>query len=192
MALGVPIGDKSFTELKVPFWINLNEKLEDEFFGSLFGAELGVPKVHIEKNRLDLFSFGITGTEALAKNRIEFLTSISNYLNKKSINTGKISINDHKKQNRKGESTKIYRLLISTEFENVTNFMTLTKMNYCKYKREKLANTMDQFSEIKRNKFQNLLDKGYNEERIMKTLNLTPASLEIINNFEDFGEVCTN
>ncbi|MEK6904761.1 MAG: hypothetical protein AABW87_04170 [Nanoarchaeota archaeon] len=189
MALGAPIGNKSLIDLKVPDWINFSEEIRDEFFGSLFGAELGVPKVHISKNHLDTLSFGITGKDELAKNRVYFLNCIKEYLNAKQIETGSISITDHKKQNRKGEPTKIYRLLVSVKFENVTNFITLTKMNYCKYKKEKLANTMNEFSEIKRNKFQNLLDQGYNEERIMGLLQLTPASLEIIENFEDFREV---
>ena len=189
-ALGAPIGDKSFIELLIPEWINNQDnKIKDEYFGSLFGNELGVPKVHIDKRNLDTLSFGITSTEKFAKNRIIFLSSIASYLNHNSIKTGKISINDHKKKNRKGESTKIYRLLISTKFENVVNFMTLTKINYCKYKKEKLINTMNEFSEIKRQRLRDLSLMNYSESDAINLLNLTPAALYIIENQEDFNDV---
>ncbi len=190
VALGAPAGDKSQIKLKVPEWINnSNNGVKDEFFGSIFGAELGVPKVHISKKHLDTLSLGITGKDELAENRIEFLRSIAGYLNEKSIKTGKISINNQKAKNREGELTKIYKLLISTKFENVTNFITLTKMNYCNYKKIKLAGTMNQFSEIKRNKFEELLNRGYNEQTILKLLNLTAATQHIIENFEDYQEL---
>jgi len=188
IALGAPLGDKSQTKLGIPNWIlSGDEKIKDEFFGSLFGAELNVPKIHIEKNRLDTLSFGITATQKFEENRKKFLTQIAKYLNEKGIKTGKICINDHKKQNRKGEPTKIYRLLISTKFENVSNFMALTKINYCKYKKNKLVDTMNKFSEIKRQRFNDLLEFGYGEERILKLLNLKPASFYIISNYEDYG-----
>ena len=123
IALDAPVGDKSFIKLKVPAWMKKSEEsIQDEFFGSLFGAEMGVPKVHINKNRLDTLSLGITGKDELAENRIDFLTEVANYLNNKGIFTGKISINDHKKCNRKGEPTKIYRLLISTTFLEFLTF----------------------------------------------------------------------
>ncbi len=190
MALGAPIGDKSFISLFIPEWIKkVDEEIQDEFYGSFFGGEIGIPKVHIEGNRLDTLSLGITGTDQFAANRIEFLQEVADYLNKKSIKTGKISINDHKKVNRAGIPTKIYRLLISTEFENVTNFITLTKMHYCKYKQEKLLNTMNEFSIIKRQTFNSLVMKGYTEKRAMSILKLSPAALEIIENYEDFKEI---
>ncbi len=103
--------------------------------------------------------------------------------------TGKISINDHRKYNRKGEPTKIYKLLISTKFENVINFMTLTKINYCRYKQEKLVNTMNEFSEIKRQKLYHLINRGYKESTALNLLNLTYSSLYIISNFEDFNKI---
>lgn len=188
VALGAPVGDKAQIKLEVPAWIN-TEEIKDEFFGSIFGAEMGIPKVHISRNNLDTLSLGITAKEELAENRIDFLSKIANYLNDKGIITGKISINDHKKNNRKGEPTKIYRLLISLKFENVTNFMTLTKMNYCNYKRYKLAETMNQFSDIKRKKYLELWGRGYSKAKILELLNLTEAALYIIENKEDYREI---
>lgn len=190
IALGAPLGDKSFIPLKVPEWIkNSSEDIQDEFYGSFFGGEMGVPKVHIDRRSLDCFSLGITATDQFAENRIEFLQEVANYLNKKTIKTGKISINDHKKVNRAGVPTKIYRLLISTEFENMTNFITLTKMNYCKYKHQKLLTTMNEFSAIKRQRFDDLVMMDYSEKAAATLLKVSPASLEILHNFEDFLEI---
>ena len=188
IALGAPKGDKSFIELKIPDWIKMRESIEDEFFGSLFGAELGVPKVHISRRSLDTLSLGITGSDQLALNRMEFLASVASYLNKRSIKTGKISISDHKKKNRKGESTKIYKLLISTEFENVVKFITLTKMNYCTHKKRKLEKTMNEFSDIKKEKFEEMIQR-YDKKSAMNLLNLTPVALYIIQNYENFTNV---
>ena len=189
VALGAPLGDKSFVELKIPKWVYLKEQLQDDFFASLFGAELGVPKIHISRRSLDTLSLGMTASEQLAQNRIEFLTEVARYLNKKTIETGKISVNDHKKENRKGEPTKIYRLLISVEFENVTNFITLTNMHYCKYKKEKLTDTMNDFSQIKRKRLAELLEQGYDKVNAVNLLNLTPAALYIIENYEPFDDL---
>jgi len=189
MALGAPIGDKSLTKLVIPKWINISEEVEDEFYGSLFGAEMGIPKIHISDNHLDTLSIGITATDKLTENRMDFLKIVASYLNKKYVKTGNVCISDHKKNNRKGEPTKVYRLLLSLEFENVVNFMTLTKMNYCKYKKEKLADTMNKFSEIKRQKFEGMLTKGRSEEEAMNLLNITPVVMEIISQYEDFRDV---
>ncbi len=189
VALGAPVGDKSFVHLKVPEWLNVSDEVQDEFFGSIFGAELGIPKVHISKIRLDTFSLGITGKDELAGNRKEFLGMVSSYLNKRYVKTGTVSVCDHNRFNRKGEPTKIYRFLISTDFENVTNFMTLVNMNYCRRKKEKLASTMNEFSNIKRVRFEELLSKGYSEESSLALLKLTPATLHIIEDYEDFHEI---
>lgn len=187
IALGAPRGDKSETSLIVPEWIHkASEEIQDEFFGALFGNELGVPKIHKEGNRLDLFSFGITGTEQFAENRIVFLREIANYLNKKGITTGKISINDHKKVNRKGKPTKVYRLLISINLENVINFATLTKINYCIYKQRKLIKTIEEFCKIKQKKYQELIARGYRHESALKLLQINEAVFYIIEHEKNF------
>ncbi|MFA4887360.1 MAG: hypothetical protein WC595_04055 [Candidatus Nanoarchaeia archaeon] len=189
-ALGAPIGDKSFTDLIVPDWIKESrEGIQNEFFGSIFGNELGVPKIHISKTHLDTLSLGLTATEKFAENRKQFLGDVAAYLNKKEIATGSISINDHKHVNRKGEPTKIYNLLFSVTFENVVNFMTMTKINYCKYKMEKLGKTMNEFAEIKRQRYNDLEKMGYEESAILKLLNLNEAIWFVISNYEDFSKI---
>ncbi len=188
IALGAPVGDKSLVALNIPYWIYLNEATQNEFFGYLFGNELSTPKIHPNNNSVTDLSFGITSTKIFENNKIAFLTEIKLYLNKKGIKTGKIYINDHKKKNRIGEPTKIYKLLISKTLENVTNFMTLTKLNYCKYKKDKLANTVSKFIEIKSQRFKNLLSMGYKEEVVLNLLKLTPKSLELLSNLKNNKE----
>lgn len=181
LALGAPLGDKAFLQLKVPKWVlDGNEIINDEYFGSFLGGELGVPKVHKHKNRLDTFSLGITGKDELAKNRIFFLKTLANYLNNKGIKTCSISINDHKKCNRKGEPTKIYRLLLSTEFENIASFVNSIKLNYCIYKNTKLLNTFADFYYIKLDKYYQLREKGFNDTNAKRLLKLGPYSCYLL------------
>ncbi len=90
--------------------------------------------------------------------------------------------------NRKGEPTKIYRLLISTEYENVTRFMTVTKMNYCIYKAKKLEDTISKFTAIKRSRYKDLIIRGYSKETATKLLRLSPAAWCIIENKENHIE----
>ena len=132
---------------------------------------------------------GLTATEKFAENRMNFLKDVAEYLNKKEVKTGTISINDHKKVNRAGEPTKIYRLLLSTTFESVVNFMKMTKMNYCAYKRTKLGNTMNEFAEIKRQRYRDLEEMGYSEEAILNLLQINEAMWFVISNYEDFSKI---
>ncbi len=191
VALGGPVGDKSKIELKIPSWVKelSRESIENEFFGSIFGNEMCIPKVHIGGTHLDSLAIGITGKEEFALNRKEFLLEMAIYLNKKEVKTGTISVNDHKKVNREGIPTKIYKLLIGIEFENVVNFMTLTKMNYCKYKQDKLGKTMNEFAAIKRKRYFELEERGYKEEAILNLLNLNEAMWYVITNYEDFSKI---
>lgn len=177
IALGAPLGDKSFIQLNTPKWIiDSKENIQDQFFASLLGGELGVPKVHISGNQLDSLSLGITGKDELAENRIFFLKSLAYYLNNKGIKTCSISINNHKKCNRKGEPTKIYRLLISTELGNIIQFVNCINMNYCFYKNDKIQNTLTHFYKIKQSKYQNLKQKGYSHKKIRNLLRLDDYS----------------
>ncbi len=90
VALGAPVGDKAQVTLVVPKWIQEETvAVQDEFFGSLIGGEVGIPKVHCGGTHLDAFSLGITAKDDLANNRIDFLNALAIYLNSKGINTGK-------------------------------------------------------------------------------------------------------
>ncbi len=183
LALGAPRGNKTKKELKIPGWIKINSKWEDEFYSSLFGNEMGIPKVHKQQNRMQTFDFSITGNISFDKNRYEFLNKIKDYLKRKNVKCNII------KRTNLSETNYLYRLFISTKFENIINFLTQCNLNYCKYKKEKLITNMNKFRDIKRDKYCLLIDQGYGAEHIMKLLHLSPSDLYLILNNESFDHL---
>ncbi|MBI4148149.1 ATP-binding protein [Candidatus Woesearchaeota archaeon] len=184
LALGAPQGNKTKIHLYVPQWIKFNPVWNSEFWGSFLGNELGVPKVHVSGRNLNTLDVGICGTHVFEQNRSEFLTELKQYLESKYVKAGKIA----KSRNKETENY-IYKLLISTTFENVANFASLIKINYCRYKQEKLIQTLNRFSEVKRERYAALVSRGYGAEHTMKLLQLTPASLYMILNHEKFDHL---
>ncbi|MBI2580791.1 hypothetical protein HYV85_03185, partial [Candidatus Woesearchaeota archaeon] len=182
LALGAPRGNKTSIELKVPAWIYLNEKLEDNFYGSFFGSELGSPSQHIEKNRLTGLEVGVSGKHELEPNRMDFLQEISDYLSKKGIATGSVY-----KGKIKESGNTMYRLLMSTRFDNILKFMIGIKLNYCEHKAKRLYLALGKMAEWKKSKYYELIERGYGAEHIMKLLKLTPNSLYLLLNH--FGPV---
>ncbi|MCK4670527.1 MAG: ATP-binding protein [Nanoarchaeota archaeon] len=176
LALGTPKGKKTNITLKVPKWISLQDNLEDEFFGSFFGGELGTPIIHKNGNHLTTLEIGITGKRGVDENRYEFLRQISSYLIRRNICTTSIYTR------QLDENSKIYRLQIGKKMDNVLQFMMNIKINYCKYKVERLYNALGQWAMLKKNKYQELIKRGYGAEHAMKTLNLTPNSLYLLLN----------
>ncbi len=179
LALGAPQGNKTKLALEIPNWVYLQENLADEFFGSLFGGELGSPKVHKQKNRLQTLDLGITGNEKLEENRVNFLNKVKRYLESKEVNSTSIL-----KRKTKNEELSIYRLMISTKFDNVVHFVKKVKINYCRYKKEKLLTAINEFARLKKKKYQELISRGYGAEHAMKVLQLTSKSLYTILNEE--------
>jgi len=179
-ALGAPIGKKTNIKFILPHWISLSDQFEEEFFGSFLGNELGVPKVHKQKNRLDMLSIGISGKQELVENKIAFLTHLRTFLENKEIKSTKIDT-----KAGPTEGTILCRLLISIKFDNVASFQKNIKINYCRYKKEKLANTLHEFKAIKREKYNELVQRGHGAEHAMNLLQLTPRSLYTILNDEE-------
>ncbi len=178
-ALGAPIGKKTNVPFVLPKWVLLSEQFENEYFGSFLGNELGVPKVHKEKNRLDMLSVGISGNQKLVENKIAFLTSLRTFLENKGIKSTKFNT-----KAGPTEGTILCRLLISTTFDNFVAFQKNIKINYCKYKKDKLINILNEFKAIKKEKYHQLLERGYGAEHAMNLLQLTPKSLYMILNDE--------
>jgi ATP-dependent Lon protease len=184
VALGAPVGKKTKIKLKIPKWIYKSKELQTEFFSSLLGSEVGIPKVHVSKKHLNSFSFAITGEPEVHKNRLIFFQELKNYFNSISVKTGKIITKVHKTK-LSSKHNYLYQLHISTTFENLINFSKNGKLNYCEYKRKKLTNTINQFSAIKKERYQTLINQGYGAEHTMKLLQLTPKALyEILNETE--------
>lgn len=177
VALGAPLGKKSKIKFSIPPWIRFNKNIEDEFFGALFGSEIGIPKVHKQKNRLDNLSLGIIVPKSMKEDRKKFLQKTKKYLERKEISS-RIYISRHKKE----EDRLLLRLMISTKLDNVLKFMNRTNIRYCKYKPQKLANTIREFKKIKSEKYSNLRERDYGAEHAMKVLKLTPKSLYYVLN----------
>jgi len=173
-ALGAPIGNKSNMKLIAPQWIRLNNVFEDEFYGSIFGGEIGVSSSTLCGARIE---FGITGSDKF--NRYTFLNQIVDYLNRRGIETTKKIYSYKRKTNY---DSKIFRFVLSQRFENSQKFANNIQINYCKYKKEKLINAINEFRALKKDKYDELISRGYGAENVMKLLQLTPKSLYIVLN----------
>lgn len=177
LALGTPKGNKMKTNLFEPAWIRANSICESEFWGSFLGNELGVPKVHTLRNKLNTLDAAICGKQAYENNRTTFLNNLREYLERNNIKTCALV-----KTKNKDTDTYIFRLLLSTTFENVANFIKRIKINYCDYKQKKLLHTINHFRELKKKRYYELVNRGYGAEHAMKTLNLSPSALYTILN----------
>jgi len=174
-AAGSPIGKKTTQNLLIPTWIFTKIKIADAFFGALFGSDIGIPSIHRNRNQLTSLDLGLVSTEKFKENRINYLETVRKYLSLKSIDTNKITISPIKEK-------LLFRLGISKKLENVSNFQQKVKLLYCKYKGEKLDKTINEFTKIKEERYNYLINKGYGAEHAMKTLNISPQQLyQILN-----------
>jgi ATP-dependent Lon protease len=187
VALGCPTGKKTKQDLIVPGWIKFKDNFENEFFGSFIGSELGTPIIHKRGNYLTTLEVGISSDQHFKENRLTFLNELSDYLKKNRVNT--TSIYEGKS---KTEGNLVYRLLIGKKIDNVILFLMNIKINYCKYKIERLYKALGEWSKLKVNKYNELINKGYGAEHAMNILNLTPNSLYLLlNHFGESGEAIT-
>lgn len=169
VALGAPVGNKSIKELKIPSWIKINEKFEDEFYGSLFGSELGV-STH---DRLPRIEFTITGCKHLEKNRIQFLNEIIDYLKEKHIDVTRKRIDITKVTTKKGhEDNRRYRFILAQYQHNIEPFIEKIKINYSNLKKYKLLTALDRDMKDNLLKYLELRAKNLGAESIMKRLQI--------------------
>ncbi len=180
LALGAPKGNKTKIELHIPHWIKLKKECEDEFYGSFLGSELGTPIINKRGNYLTCLEVGITGTPSLKQNRLFFLHELVTYLAKMRITTTSIY------EGKTAEGSLIFRVLIEKKMDNVLLFLINLKVNYCTYKKNRLYTALGQWALKKKNKYHELIHRGYGAERAMRVLNLTPNSLYLLLNH--FGE----
>ena len=176
LALGTPKGNKTNLELKIPDWISLNKNIEDEFYASFFGGELGSPSLHKDQNRLTTLEIGITGSPQFDSNRLEFLEGIRSYLLRKNVQCNQIY------RRKLDENSIIYRLQIAKNIDNVLLFLMNIKINYCTYKVDRLYKSLGQWAMHKKQKYYELIEKGAGAESVMKRLKLTPNSLYLLLN----------
>ncbi len=176
-ALGTPCGKKTKIIVKIPSWISQNSKVEDLFYGSLFGSDIGIPKVHKLQNKLNTLEFGTVSHKENDSNKLNYLKQIKEYLKKRGIKTTKIKVSFDKKKNH-----YVYRLQLSTTYGNVHLFKEKVKLHYCRYKSLKLKKTLEEFRKLKSKRYDQLLERGYKEHTALNLLNLTARDLYIIKN----------
>ena len=190
-ALGAPIGRKSKIKLKIPQWILKDDRLQDGFFGSFFGNEIGIPKIHKDNRRTDSLDIGMVCKKELYQNRIEFLSKIKRYLRRKNVNADKIYTFKHK-----GDENKfLMKLAINLNFDNLMNFHKNIDIHYSRAKSEKLINMLNNLKNLKLerfNKLTNTLNKltqrNYSEQWVKNNLRLTDKSLNFILEQKDLRE----
>ena len=182
-ALGAPVGKKSKISLITPNWIHNNKRLQDSFFSSFFGNEIGIPRIHKDNKRTNSLDLGLVCRKGLQKNRIEFLKQIQAYLAIKNVKAESISTAQHKDD----KNSYIMKLAINLNFDNLMNFNKNIKLSYTINKQKKLTQTLNELKEIKLqrfNKLSNTLNKltkrNYSKEWIKSNLRLTEKSLNFI------------
>ncbi|MBI2673123.1 hypothetical protein HYX19_02585 [Candidatus Woesearchaeota archaeon] len=186
-AVGAPIGRKSEIEINIPEWILANINLQDCFFASFFGNEIGIPKIHKDKRRTDSLDIGLVCKKELLQNRINFLNNIQEYLKIKGVKAEKIYTRQHKQ----GINKLLMKLAINLNFDNLMNFYKNIRISYSQQKAQKLQNTLTELQQLKLKRFNkisntiNVLTKrNYSKEWIKKNLRLTDKSLTFILNQE--------
>jgi len=184
-ALGAHIGRKSVSKMIIPKWIIQNEMFSDFFFSSLFGNEIGIPKIHKDNNRTDSLDFGLVCDKKFYKNRRRFLNYIQNYLKNKNVKADKIYSMQHKEDKKK----LLIRLAINLNFDNLMNFYKNINLSYSNKKTEKLTKTIKELQKVKLRRFNKLstttnklTKRNYSEEWIKHNLRLTDKSLSFILN----------
>ena len=182
-ALGAPVGRKSEIELKIPEWISIKQEVEDRFFSSFFGNEIGIPKIHKDNKRTNSLDIGMVARKSLLKNRINFLNKIQEYLKSKNIKSDKIYIRQHKED----KNSILLKLAVNLNFDNLMNFHRNIDLSYSSKKQEKLIQTLNELKEIKSQRFKKLsitlnklTKRNYSREWIKNNLRLTEKSLKFI------------
>lgn len=182
VALGAPRGNKTKIELIAPNWINFKEELKDEFYGSLFGSEMGVSQKY--KKELPRVEFAISGLQHLRESRIQFLNNIIYYLKSKNIEITKANIGVQNIKSKKRQiNNNIYRFILVQSPSNIQRFAENTKINYCNLKKYKLLLSISKDMKDKLIKYLDMRAKGLGAESIMEKLQIDQRYLyKILNN----------
>ena len=160
-----------------------NPQLQDSFFSSFFGNEIGIPKIHKDNKRTNSLDLGLVCKKMLYKNRIIFLKQIQNYLKSKNINADKIYTRQHKED----KNSFIIKLAINLNFDNLMNLNKEINLSYSDNKQKRLVQTLNKLKEIKLQRYNQLSNtrnqltqRNYSREWIKNNLRLTEKSLKFI------------
>lgn len=174
IALGACIGRKN-KELRIPAWIYQSEIIQKEFFGALFGNELGSPRFSEKTHKIQDFSFSVAGTVSLKENRINYLKEIEQYLNSYGIKTSKNVYQYNYRNDRFA-----WKLWISTEIENVSRFAQLIPIRYSNEKAERLRMAVERASEHKVESASKLYAGMRSDNEVLQTLHISKNMLQLL------------
>ena len=143
VALGAPVGDKVVIPYTLPKTIfNICEDLQKSFVDGYLAAEGSVPEWRMPLNRNSYFanfSMGVSKIVSLEKEHLEFLCGVAKLFNLCGLKTGKINKNSSAGRLRKdGHRTINYRILISTNYDQILYFNEFFELRYAKGKKERL------------------------------------------------------
>ena len=136
--LGMPKGNKTRQEVKIPEWVkNGNKLIKRLFLAGFFGAEMSSPKTS-SKTCFHCPAINQNKIESLSQDMRAFLIDVSLMLEEFGIKTAKISeMEDF--HNNYGEKTKRFRLILFGDNENLLKLYRTIGFEY-NFKRQKLAN----------------------------------------------------
>jgi tRNA-splicing ligase RtcB len=136
--LGMPLGNKTRQEVIFPEWIKKsNQLMKRLFLAGFFGAEMSSPKTS-SKTCFNCPTLNQNKIESLSQNMRNFLIQISLMLEEFGVKTAKISEMDDF-HNKFGEKTKRFRLILSSDNENLIKLYRNIGFEY-NLKRKNLAN----------------------------------------------------
>jgi ATP-dependent Lon protease len=143
VALGAPVGDKVVRQYTLPKKIfNMCEDLQRAFVDGYLAAEGSVPEWRLPLNRNSYFanfSMGVSKIIPLEKEHLEFLCEVAKLFNVVGLKTGKINKNSSAGRVRKdGHTTINYRILISTNYDQILYFNEFFELRYARDKKERL------------------------------------------------------
>ncbi|MEM5811762.1 MAG: RtcB family protein [Candidatus Aenigmatarchaeota archaeon] len=157
--LGVPKGNKSFTEFEVPEWIKKATLwIKRLYLAGLFGAEMSKPKSrNKEKYGFVEPSFSLNKSEKLLQNAYKFINQIKEMLSEFGVNCNKIYIYDAA-ITKSGEKTLKIILKISSKDENLIKLWSKIGCEYDIDKKSMMAAALH-YLRLKRRFIKSLISK---------------------------------
>ncbi len=186
VALGAPVGRKNKGELKVPDWIYLSEEAQKNFFGAFLGNELCSPKFSDKSLQIQEFGVASCGTYDFKKNRLDFLASVSKYLNSYGIETTNSIY-----ENNFREKSFMWKLSISKNIENLMKFSKFIPIYYSENKKKRLGEAIIKTIDHKIDYIYKLKQDGKSEKYILSTLRISSEGYKNLKQNKKF-DFCDN
>ncbi|PIV68268.1 MAG: hypothetical protein COS07_04575, partial [Candidatus Aenigmarchaeota archaeon CG01_land_8_20_14_3_00_37_9] len=135
VSLGVPVGNKTINEFKIPIWIkDSNKQIKKDFLSALFGSDMDKPRLDKRRHNKKSFNtprFSINKSENTLKNGKDYIQEIVGLLEEFGIETLKPRIIPYTTRKDGNKTLKIC-LDFSNRFENLIKLYGKIGYVYCK------------------------------------------------------------